>query len=46
MTWKKFSGEVIHSSILEEVEQLLNRYVSEKKDNETFGDFAFRVILN
>ena len=34
------------SQILEEVDQLLSRYVSEKQDNETFGDFAFRVILN
>jgi sulfite reductase (NADPH) hemoprotein beta-component len=34
------------SQILEEVDQLLSRYVSEKQENETFGDFAFRVILN
>ena len=34
------------SQILEEVDLLLNRYVLEKQANETFGDFAFRVILN
>lgn len=32
--------------ILEEVDVLLNKYVKEKLQNETFGDFAFRTILN
>ena len=32
--------------ILEEVDALLGQYVKEKNEGETFGDFAFRVILN
>ena len=34
------------TQILEEVDVLLGRYVKEKLENETFGDFAFRTILN
>lgn len=32
--------------ILEEVDVLLDKYVKGKLQNETFGDFAFRTILN
>lgn len=34
------------TQILEEVDLLLGNYVKEKLENETFGDFAFRTVLN
>ena len=34
------------TQILEEVDVLLGRYVKEKFEKETFGDFTFRTILN
>ncbi|MCG2612356.1 NADPH-dependent assimilatory sulfite reductase hemoprotein subunit [Flavobacterium sp. SM15] len=34
------------AQILTEVDQLLERYTKEKNENETFGDFAFRTIIN
>jgi len=34
------------SQILEEVDVLLGKYVKEKLENETFGDFTYRAIIN
>lgn len=34
------------TQILEDVDVLLGRYMKEKLENETFGDFTFRTILN
>lgn len=34
------------AQILEDVDVLLGKYVKEKFENETFGDFTFRTVLN
>ncbi|MEO8234230.1 MAG: NADPH-dependent assimilatory sulfite reductase hemoprotein subunit [Flavobacterium sp.] len=43
---KLYKEKQTESQILEEVDVLLSRYVKEKLENETFGDFTFRTILN
>ncbi|MVO09072.1 NADPH-dependent assimilatory sulfite reductase hemoprotein subunit [Flavobacterium sp. TP390] len=43
---KLYKEKQTESQILEEVDLLLGKYVKEKLENETFGDFAFRVVLN
>lgn len=43
---KIYKEKQSESQILEDVDVLLGRYVKEKLENETFGDFAFRTILN
>lgn len=43
---KLYKEKQTESQILEEIDALLNRYVEEKEVDETFGDFANRVILN
>lgn len=43
---KIYKEKQTETQILEEVDVLLSRYVKEKLDKETFGDFAFRTILN
>ncbi|EDM35782.1 hypothetical protein PBAL39_06371 [Pedobacter sp. BAL39] len=56
MTWKKFSGEVIHSSILEEVEQAIIRETekgfhlkvcigTDSQVKGSFTDFATVIVL-
>lgn len=43
---KIFKEKLSETQILDEVDVLFSRYVKEKFENETFGDFAFRAILN
>lgn len=43
---KLYKEKQTEAQILEEIDSLLNRYVGEKEVDETFGDFANRVILN
>ena len=56
MTWKKFSGEVIHSSILEEVEKAIIRETengfklkvcigTDSQVKSTYTDFATVIVL-
>ena len=56
MTWKKFSGEIIHSSILEEVEQAIIRETqngyklkvcigTDSQVKGAFTDFATVIVL-
>lgn len=42
---KLYKEKQTESQILEEVDSLLGRYVNERNQGETFGDFAFRAIL-
>lgn len=42
---KIYKEKQSEAQILEEVDVLLGRYVEEKLDTETFGDYAYRVIL-
>jgi sulfite reductase (NADPH) hemoprotein beta-component len=43
---KLYKEKLTESDILREVDSLLSQYVSEKKGNETFGDFAFNKFFN
>ena len=43
---KLYKEKQTESQILEEVDFILNRYISEKNSGETLGDFAFRAILD
>jgi sulfite reductase (NADPH) hemoprotein beta-component len=43
---KIYKEKQTESQILYEVDVLLSRYVNEKFENETFGDFTYRAILN
>ena len=43
---KIYKEKLSEAQILDEVDVLFSRYVKEKFENETFGDFAFRAILN
>ena len=42
---KLYKEKQSESQILQEVDLLLGKYVKEKLENETFGDFAFRTVL-
>ncbi len=42
---KIYKAKQTEAQILEEVDVLLGRYVAEKLETETFGDYAYRVIL-
>ncbi len=42
---KIYKEKQSESQILDDVDVLLSRYVNEKFENETFGDFTFRTIL-
>ena len=42
---KLYKEKQTESQILEEVDHLLGKYVKEKLENETFGDFAFRTAF-
>jgi sulfite reductase (NADPH) hemoprotein beta-component len=43
---KLYKEKQTESEILNEVDQLLGRYIKEKNENETFGDFTFRKIIS
>ncbi|NHN27641.1 NADPH-dependent assimilatory sulfite reductase hemoprotein subunit [Flavobacterium jejuense] len=43
---KLYKEKQSESQILEELDVLLGKYVKEKLENETFGDYTFRTILN
>lgn len=43
---KLYKEKLTETQILEEVDFLFSQYVNNKNDNETFGDFAFRKIVN
>ncbi len=43
---KIYKEKQTESQILDDVDVLLSRYVKEKFENETFGDFTYRAILN
>ena len=42
---KVYKEKQTEAQILEEVDVLLGRYVEERLDSETFGDYTYRVIL-
>lgn len=42
---KLYKEKQTETQILEEVDLLLGKYVKEKLENETFGDFAFRTVF-
>jgi sulfite reductase (NADPH) hemoprotein beta-component len=43
---KLYKEKQTETQILDEVDKLLGRYVNEKIENETFGDYSFRMLLN
>ncbi|MEC4004566.1 NADPH-dependent assimilatory sulfite reductase hemoprotein subunit [Flavobacterium sp. SUN052] len=40
-----YKEKLTENQILQEVDLLLNNYVKNKNENETFGDFAFRTVI-
>lgn len=42
---KLYKEKQTETQILEEVDSLLGRYVKERNEGETFGDFTFRAVL-
>ncbi|QYS91535.1 hypothetical protein JJC04_01705 [Flavobacterium covae] len=43
---KLYKEKQTEAQILAEIDVLLGRYIQEKQESETFGDYANRVILN
>lgn len=43
---KLYKEKLTETQILEEVDFLFKQYVNDKNENETFGDYAFRKIVN